>query len=56
MWLSYVKILEDNHFYDLLSKLLSKIANSRYKMILMIKVNLFNGKYQDCLDTLDQML
>jgi len=53
MWSSFTKYLEENHFYDLLSKLLPKIAVSNKKKILSIKVNLFNGNYQECLDMLD---
>jgi predicted Zn-dependent protease len=56
MWSSFVKLLEENYFYDLLAKLLPKIADSNRKKILAIKVNLFNGKYEECLDTLDEML
>jgi hypothetical protein len=46
MWVSFVKLLEDNHFYDLLEKILPKITASDRKNILTIKVNLFNGNYE----------
>ena len=56
MWSSFTKYLEENHFYDLLAKTLPKIVESNRKKILSIKVSLFNGKYQECLDVLDNML
>lgn len=36
--------------------MLPKIVESNRKKILSIKVSLFNGNYQDCLDVLDNML
>ena len=56
MWSSFTKYLEENYFYDLLAKTLPKIIESNRKKILSIKVSLFNGKYQECLDVLDNML
>jgi len=56
MWSSFVKFLEDNHFYDLLEKIIPKLVSSDRKKILTIKVNLFNGKYEECLEMLDEML